>query len=121
MKRFVIAIGLGLTLLAAIPTNAQQQERFVVVGQDTAGNNVVLDRQSVRDNRFTLVGTYGDGMATTDYQVNCQHKLVLLLGGSLYDRNQRLIANNNEPAEYPSRITADTPIGRASAIVCGTK
>lgn len=117
MKKLIIAIGVSIILNAGALLS---QERFVVVGQDTAGNNVVLDRQSIKGNRFTLVGTYGDGMAMTDYQVNCQRKLVLLLGASLYDRNQRLISSDNEPAEYPSRVTEGTPIGRASAIVCGS-
>lgn len=118
MKKFIIAI--GLTLFAAMPTNAQQQ-RYIDVGLDREGRQVVLDRNSIDKsrNQFTLVSKYGDGFTVERYAVNCQKQIFTLIAVRLYDGNQNLItATDDEPTD-PRVYDANTPVGRSAAIVCG--
>lgn len=108
----VISSAISSEVLAQSPVDS---ERFIDVG---ANNEVILlDRTSIKNNRFQLVLQSGDGYQIEQYQVVCSRKAYSLLNVRIYDGSDRLTTFLNQPTN--PRIYGDnSPIGRAAAIVC---
>lgn len=117
MRRLVAA---ALTIISsAISSEVLAQSRFIDVG--AKNETVLLDRNSIKGTQFNLVSQETDGSYTIQVvHLNCERKIFVLAKTSMYDRNNRLFFNADEPSDVSS-FSPNSTIGRSAAIVCNNR
>lgn len=100
---------------------AQQEERFVDVGQGTGENTMLLDVFSIKGTTrgitYDLVRQYGEGMIKMSFAASCTEKRLFLTRMNIYSESGQAIKKNNTRTEVSSALP-DSPAATAMRIVC---
>lgn len=112
----LLALAVGSTGFSASAI-AQEQERFMALGNDSEGTPVFLDLANIRGARFKLLTQRGDNQAVEiTMRVACGEGTVTMEKITLFDNSGNVLLENHESEVLP--VSPHTPVANARSVVC---
>jgi len=100
--------------LAALP--ARSQNRYTSMGNDSNGNPVLLDNESISGTRYSLVIQVEGNPAILSLTASCKTNQLIVNRLTIFDRQGNQIFDNQSPEEL--RFPPNSPTARSLAEIC---
>lgn len=110
LKR-IAAFTIIAELLIAGSANAQETEKYLMVGINKAGDPILLNTQEVEGTTFKLIAGYGSGISETTINASCGESRLFVIKIETYSKSGQQLTKSEISEEIPFKATSPSGIG----------
>ncbi|MBD2683150.1 MULTISPECIES: hypothetical protein [Nostoc] len=91
--------------------NAQESDKYLMVGLNKVGDPILLNTQEVEGTTFKLIAPYGSGISQTTINASCGESRLFITKLETYSKSGQQLTEDEISEEIPFNATSPGGIG----------